>query len=104
MYAKGNRPLDTFVPMNEEILDVPKTWCFIESLLRSQHVQYIFLDHRIQRLLHEYALSRGGDPSYLETLFGNDRGSIMQHVRGHYDHMHVRFYTPWSTMAAACRG
>ena len=24
----------------------------------------------------------------------------MQHVRGHYDHMHVRFYTPWSTMAA----
>jgi LysM repeat protein/murein endopeptidase len=100
MYAKGNRPLDTFVPMNEEILDVPKTWCFIESLLRSQHVQYIFLDHRIQRLLHEYALSRGGDPFYLETLFGNNRGAIMQHVRGHYDHMHVRFYTPWSTMAA----
>jgi LysM repeat protein/murein endopeptidase len=100
MYAKGNRPLDTFAPMNEEILDVPKTWCFIESLLRSQHVQYIFLDHRIQRLLHEYALSRGGDPSYLEALFGNNRGSTMQHVRGHYDHMHVRFYTPWSTMAA----
>jgi LysM repeat protein/murein endopeptidase len=100
MYAKGNRPLDTFVPMNEETLDVPKTWCFIENLLRSQHIQYIFLDQRIQRLLHEYALSRGRDPSYLEVLFGNDRGSIMQHVRGHYDHMHVRFYTPWSTMAA----
>jgi LysM repeat protein/murein endopeptidase len=100
MYAKGNRFLDTFAPMNEEILDVPKTWCFIESLLRSQHVQYIFLDHRIQKLLHEYALSQGGDPSYLETLFGNNRGAIMQHVRGHYDHMHVRFYTPWSTMAA----
>jgi LysM repeat protein/murein endopeptidase len=100
MYAKGNRPLDTFAPMHEEILDVPKTWCFVESLLRSQHVQYIFLDYRIQRLLHEYALSRGGDPSYLEALFGNNRGSTMQHVRGHYDHMHVRFYTPWSTMAA----
>ena len=104
MYAKGNRPLDTFVPMNEEILDVPKTWCFIESLLRSQHVQYIFLDHRIQRLLHEYALSRGGDPSYLEAVFGNNRGSAMQHVRGHFDHMHVRFYTPWSTMAARVGG
>ena len=100
MYAKGNRPLDTFVPMNEDILDVPKTWCFIESLLRSQHVQYIFLDQRIQRLLHDYALSRGVDSSYLETVFGNNRGSAMQHVRGHFDHMHVRFYTPWSTMAA----
>jgi LysM repeat protein/murein endopeptidase len=100
MYAKGNRPLDTFVPMNEENLDVAKTWCFIENMLRSQHVQYLFLDRRIQRLLYDYALSRGMDPTYLETLFGNSRNSIIQHVRGHYDHMHVRFYTPWSTMAA----
>ena len=100
MYAKGNRALDTFVPMNEENLDVAKTWCFVDSLLRSQHVQYLFLDRRIQRLLHEYALSRGVDPNYLESLFGNNRNATVQHVRGHYDHMHVRFYTPWSTMAA----
>jgi LysM repeat protein/murein endopeptidase len=100
MYVKGNRTLDTFVPMNEENLDVAKTWCFVESLLRSQHVQYLFLDRRIQRLLQDYALSRGVDATYLETLFGNTRNSIIQHVRGHYDHMHVRFYTPWSTMAA----
>ncbi len=100
MYARGNRALDTFVPMNEENLDVAKTWCFVESMLRSQHVQYLFLDRRIQRLLHDYALSKGGDPTYLETLFGNSRNSIIQHVRGHYDHIHVRFYTPWSTMAA----
>ncbi len=100
MYAKDNRALDTFVPMNEENLDVAKTWCFVESMLRSQHVQYLFVDRRIQRLLHDYALSRGGDPTYLETLFGNSRNSMIQHVRGHYDHIHVRFYTPWSTMAA----
>jgi LysM repeat protein/murein endopeptidase len=100
MYLKGNRTLDTFFPMNEENLDVAKTWCFVESMLRSQHVQYLFLDRRIQRLLHDYALSRGVDPTYLEMLFGNTRNSIIQHVRGHYDHMHVRFYTPWSTMAA----
>ena len=100
MYAKGNRALDTFTPMNEENLDVAKTWCFVESMLRSQHVQYLFLDRRIQRLLHDYALSQGVDPNYLDTLFGNTRNSIVQHVPGHYDHMHVRFYTPWSTMAA----
>ncbi len=92
--------LDTFVPMNEENLDVAKTWCFVDSLLRSQHVQYLFLDRRIQRLLHDYALSQGVDPNYLESLFGNNRNATVHHVRGHYDHMHVRFYTPWSTMAA----
>ena len=100
MYAKGNRPLDTFVPMNEENLDVPKTWCFVESLLRSQHVQYIFLDQRIQKQLYGHALSQGVDPAYLDSVFANARNSPMQHVRGHYDHMHVRFYTPWSTMGA----
>jgi LysM repeat protein len=100
MYAKGNLALDTFIPMNEGNLDVAKTWCFVDSLLRSQHVQYLFLDRRIQRLLHKYALNRGVDPNYLETLFGNNGDSIIQHIRGHYDHMHVRFYTPWSTMAA----
>ncbi len=100
MYAKGNRPLDTFVPMNDEILDAAKTWCFLDSLLRSQHIQYIFLDRRIQRQLHEYALSQGVDPGYLDQLFANGRTSPLQHVGGHYDHIHVRFYTPWSTKAA----
>lgn len=99
LYARGNRTLDTFVPMNEENLDVPKTWTFIENLLRSQHVQYIFLDGRIQRLLYDYATSRGINTGYLDSLFGNHRGAVIQHVSRHQDHMHVRFYTPWSTMA-----
>lgn len=100
MYAKGNRPLDTFVSMNDENLDVAKTWILLESLLQSQHIQYIFLDRRIQRLLHQHALTQGVDPSLLEQLFADDRNSPIKHVRGHHDHIHVRFYTPWSTMAA----
>lgn len=100
MYAKGNRSLDTLMPMNEENLDVPRTWCFVENLLRSQRVQYIFVDKRIQNLLYDYALARGTDAGYLERLFGNSRGAVIQHVRNHVDHMHARFYTPWSTLAA----
>ncbi len=100
MFVKGNRPLSTFMPMNGENLDVPKTWALIENLLRSQRVQYIFLDRRIQNLLYDYALCRGVDPTYLDHLFGGGRGSIIQHQRNHHDHMHVRFYAPWSTMAA----
>lgn len=100
MYAKDNRPLDSLIPMNEENLDAPKTWCLIEGLLRSQRVQYIFLDRRVQQLLYDYALSRGVDQAYLDRLFGNERGAIIRHLGNHQDHLHVRFFAPWSTMAA----
>lgn len=104
MYLKGNRSSDTFVPMNEENLDVPKTWCLIEGLIRSQRVQYIFLDRRIQRLLYDYAAARGADSAFLERVFGGSRRAIINHVANHYDHIHVRFYTPWSTLAAHVAG
>lgn len=99
MYVKGNRRMDTFLTMTEDNLDVAKTWCLIENLIRSQRVQYIFLDRRVQKPLYEYAASRGADPRYLDLLFGNLKGSIIQHLRNHQDHMHVRFFTPWSTLA-----
>ncbi len=100
LYAKGNRPLNTFVPMGEENLDPAKTWCLIENLIASQRVQYIFLDRRVQRVIYDYALTQGYDKAYLERVFGNVRGSLIQHVKNHVDHMHVRFFTPWSTLAA----
>ncbi|MHC1725079.1 MAG: penicillin-insensitive murein endopeptidase [Syntrophobacteraceae bacterium] len=100
MYFKGNRPLTTFASMSEDNLDVAKTWCFIENIIRSQRVQYIFLDRRVQKPLYDYAVTRGYDQAYLERVFGNVRGALLQHVRNHSDHMHIRFFTPWSTLAA----
>ncbi|MFZ2446786.1 MAG: penicillin-insensitive murein endopeptidase [Syntrophobacteraceae bacterium] len=100
MYAKGNRPLDTFAQMGEDNLDAAKTWCLIENIIRSQRVQYIFLDRRIQKVLYDYAVTRGYDQPYLDRVFGNVRGSLIQHVRNHSDHIHIRFFTPWSTLAA----
>jgi len=100
MYAKGNRRLDGFMAMNEDNLDAAKTWCLIDNIIRSQRVQYIFLDRRVQQVLYNYAVSRGYDQAYLDRVFGNVRGSLIQHVRNHYDHIHVRFFTPWSTLAA----
>ncbi len=100
MYAKGNRPLDQLVSMNESNLDAAKTWCLIENIIRSQRVQYIFLDKSVQRILYDYAVSRGYEQAYLDRIFGNVRGSLIQHVRNHVDHFHVRFFTPWSTLAA----
>ncbi len=100
-YAKGNRPLRSLFPMNRENLDVPKTWALLENILQSQKVQYIFIDQRIQNLLKDYALSQGGDPAYLNMLFS--RTGIIRHIPNHRDHAHVRFFAPWSTMAAKVR-
>lgn len=100
MFAKGNRPLDTLTVMNEQNLDAPKTWCLIENIIRSQRVQYIFLDISVQKILYNYALTKGYDQAYLDRVFGNCRGALLQHVRNHIDHFHVRFFTPWSTLAA----
>jgi LysM repeat protein len=103
MYARDNRELSSLAPMGEENLDVPKTWCLIESLLQSHRVQNIFVDQGLQRILYRYAAGQGWDENYLNNLFsaaaGPDTRTIIQHVRGHRDHLHVRFYTPWSTLA-----
>jgi murein endopeptidase/LysM repeat protein len=103
MYARENRVLSNLAPMNEENLDVPKTWCLIESLLQSRRVQNIFVDQGLQKVLYRYAASQGWDENYLDNLFGvaagPDTRTVIQHVRGHRDHLHVRFYTPWSSLA-----
>ena len=100
LYAEGNHPLNTLVPMNRGNLDAAKTWCLIENLIASQRVQYIFLDRSVQKVLYDYAVTRGYDQAYLDRVFGNVRGSLIQHIPNHVDHMHVRFFTPWSTLAA----
>jgi LysM repeat protein len=103
MYTKGNQALSGFAPMNEENLDAAKTWDLIENFLRSRRVQYIFLDSSIQKPLYRYALSQGLDQAYLDKLFGcagnQDAHTVIQHLRGHRDHIHIRFYAPWSTLA-----
>ena len=68
--------------------------------MASQRVQYIFLDRSIQKVLYDYGLSHGYSQPYLNRLFGNEPGALVQDIPGHVTHMHVRFFTPWSTLAA----
>ncbi len=107
MYARGNRQLHSFIPMNRSNLDVPKTWYLVKKLLATGMVEKIFVDRSIQRLLYRYALSEGYSCKYLDRLFYNVGhrypGAVIQHVRGHRDHMHVRFRAPWSELAGRYR-
>jgi hypothetical protein len=71
-------------------------------------VQCIFLDRGIQARLYQHALSEGASPDDLSKIFADAGGRgkpdcLIQHVPGHRCHMHVRFFTPWSTFAGTLK-
>jgi len=82
--------------MNERNLDRDLTWNLLELLRETGAIELIFIDSKLQRLLYEHALETGRySKKQLENWMEYPRtpgsGSpIIQHVRGHVDHMHVR--------------
>ena len=99
-YMHTHVPPRWFRKATSESLDVPRTWAFMSSLLADDKVEYIFVDYRLQKRLYEYArdtvkLSKG----VLLRTFSYPRGrgarvGIIRHLKGHRDHMHVRFHSP----------
>jgi murein endopeptidase len=87
---------DDFRRPRRNELDAPRTWALVRAFITATDVQRIFLDRSIQRLLYSHAVEIGEDRDWLDGIFGRRTGgrdAIIQHVRRHYDHMHVRFYT-----------
>ena len=72
------------------------TWSLLEILRETGALEHVFIDTSLQRLLYEYALETGRySKKQLENWMEYPRspgsGSpIIQHVRGHVDHLHVR--------------
>jgi penicillin-insensitive murein endopeptidase len=78
-------------------LDRARTWALVKAFITETDVQYIFINHSIQRLLREHALSIGENPHWLDQIFGGKTATlrpIIRHARGHATHIHVRFYNP----------
>ena len=50
----------------------------------------------VQALLRNYAMDRGEDPAWLDTLFESPahRDTLIRHAYGHITHFHVRFLDP----------
>lgn len=97
LYRTKNRKLRWFKTLPKEETDFEKTWAFIEALLRTGAVQYIFLDRSLQESLYEHGLTRGFDKNELDQVFefpGRSKRAIIRHVRGHKNHLHVRFICP----------
>ncbi len=80
---------------NAQNLDLPRNWAFVRALVTETDVDLIFIDHSIQALLRDYALSVGENRSWVEGLFGRGgQRAIIRHARGHATHIHVRFFNP----------
>ncbi len=78
-------------------LDRPRTWTFVRVFVTETNVEMILIDHSIQKLLREYALSIGEDPEWVASLFDGVKGKLrplILHAKGHQTHLHVRFYNP----------
>ncbi len=87
---------DRFLQMNEKNFDVEKNWALIQEILKSGHVQSIFIGKKLQKLLYKEAAKTLSEPE-LAALFEYPRTdasphAVLQHWRGHQDHMHVRFH------------
>ena len=105
-YQKGKHHHHKYLKYaSRRTIDVARTWTFIESLMADQKVEYLFMDHRLQRVLYKYAKNDlKVSKDRLEEMFAYPRGrrarvGIIRHLRGHADHMHVRFHAPESVAA-----
>jgi penicillin-insensitive murein endopeptidase len=80
-----------YVRPTAETLDAPRTWRLLRALRSGGNVEVVFLDLRIQRLLHSYAASLN-EPE-LDAIFdlNNKKNRWLRHEYGHHTHMHVRF-------------
>lgn len=83
--------------MNRDNLDAAANWQLLKSFVETGHVEVIFMDRKLQRVLLDYALRHGTVRKsrlahWLEVAKGpRDGGPIIKHVPGHGDHFHVRF-------------
>lgn len=83
--------------MNSDNLNRELTWALLELLRESNAIEGIFIDTKLQKLLHEHAIkTQRYTKDELEAWMEYPRAAgsgtpLIQHVRGHEDHIHVRF-------------
>ena len=85
-----------FAMANADNLDRAKSWAFVRALLTETDVELILIDHSLQKLLREYAVSAGEDSGWIDEVFDgtSSRRALILHAKGHGTHIHVRFFNP----------
>lgn len=90
-------PKKHFVTGNAANLDLARTLAFVKSILAVSTVEMILVDTSIQKLLADHAIAHGDDPAWVDRTFQVRQkmvGAPVRHVRGHKNHLHIRFSSP----------
>jgi len=82
--------------MTPELLDAELQWTLLETWIRRDTVEYVFVDHDLQQPLYEAAREAGATRAELAAWFQWPRGpqvraGLIRHVPRHVEHLHVRF-------------
>ena len=82
--------------VDAESMDVAKTWDIIRIYLNTGHVQAIFMDWKLQGLLHKHLVALGYDEALRDRILQYprerpERRGIIRHSPGHHHHLHIRF-------------
>lgn len=99
-YHNDPKSRHAFTNVSTSTLDTERSWTLIESFLETKDVKSMYIDYRLQKPLYEEALRRGIAQDVVDRLFeypdgvgsGKEGQTIIRHVRGHDDHIHIRFY------------
>lgn len=78
----------------ERYINLELNWALIKSLATHSDVQMILVDKRVIKVLHDYALSKGENKEWLDSIFNAGAQSLVKHAKRHRDHFHVRFFNP----------
>lgn len=84
-------------PLEAYEVDWFATWALLESLIRTQRVEVIFLERRLFRRLREAAERLGTSPARIDQVM-----AFVRHSKGHLSHLHVRFVC--SPTSPKCKG
>jgi murein endopeptidase len=95
-YYKDGRFRRWFAKTAPYQLDLARQWTFIDTLLKTGQVQYIFMAYRLQKALYRHAKKKGVPKRRLKRIFQwprrwTERRGIIRFERGHGTHMHIRF-------------
>lgn len=85
-----------YVAATPATLDVKRTWSLLHDFIDTGDLQYIFVDYSLQRILRQYAESKGYSAEKLSQLFQYPRSrhsmtGLIRHEPGHRTHFHLRF-------------
>jgi LysM repeat protein len=96
VFKKGKGSSKRFVKGTEKNLDIRRTWAMLHAFLKTEQIEFMFIDYSIQKLLYEEAVKRRVSKQKLAQWFQYPRPKarlygIVRHWKGHADHVHIRF-------------